>query len=159
MREKVRSIVVEGKSSLVAAAILSLTMFYLCTRTLPTGSDLYTQQGVVASGLFLLLFVSLRIFSHIISQQLHRVIHSLDGEAVSSRSVRVFVVYKELVKAAVGVSLSLAWIAGLLYIGEVFAASLLLVPVFCALVYSSVLFAVTYGFVTFVDLIPYPFSR
>ncbi len=159
MRERVRTIVVEGKSSLLAAALLSLTMFYLCTRTLPSGSDLVARQGLVASGVFLLLFAALRIFSYNLSSQFHRVTLSLDGEEVSSRSVRIFVIYKELVKTAVGVSLSLAWIAGILYIAETFVASFLLIPVLYTLGYSSLLFAVAYGFMIFVDLIPYPFSR
>ena len=159
VREKIRAIVIEGKLSLVAAALLSLATYFLCTRTLPSGSELYARQGCIATALFLLLFTALRIFSHTLSLQLHRVTVSLDGEAVSSRSVRIFVIYKELVKIAVGVSLSLAWIAGLLFIAETFAASIVLVPLFYALGFSALLFAVTYGFVSFVDLIPYPFSR
>jgi len=159
MRERVRDIVVESKSSLLTAALLSLSIFYLCTRSLPAGSEQYTRQGLVAVGLFLLLFTALRIFSHNLSLQLQRAIVSLDGEEVASRAVRIFVVYKEVVKVAVGVSLSLAWIAGLLFIAETFLSAFFLVPVLYALGLSALLFAFTYAFVTFVDLIPYPFNR
>lgn len=159
MRERIRAIVVTGKSSLLTAALLSLSIFYLCTRSLPAGSELYARQGLVAVGLFLLLFTALRIFSHNLSVQLQRTTLSLDGEEVASRSVRVFVIYKEVVKAAVGVSLSLAWIAGLLFIAENFLSAFFLVPVLYALGLSTLLFAFTYAFVAFVDLIPYPFSR
>lgn len=159
MRERIRDIVVESKSSLLTAAFLSLFIFYLCTRSLPAGSELYTRQGLVAVGLFLLLFTALRIFSHNLAVQLQRVVISLDGEEVASRAVRVFVIYKEIVKAAVGVSLSLAWIAGLLFIVENFITAFFLAPLLYALGLSTLLFAFTYAFVTFVDLIPYPFNR
>jgi len=159
MREKVRAIVVEGKSALVAAALLSFLIFYLCTRSLPAGSEYFARQGLVAAVLFLLLFTALRIFSHNVSIQGHRVTLSLDGEEVSSRSVRIFFLYKELVKATVGVSLSLAWIAGLLFIAASFPRSFWLLPVLYGLGFSALLFAMTSAFIAFVDLIPYPFNR
>lgn len=68
-----------------------------------------------------------------------------------------FVAYKEGVKAVFGASLTLAWLAGILFILERFAGQFFLVPVGLGLVYSAVIFALVFAFAALLDAIRYPF--
>ena len=70
--------------------------------------------------------------------------------------VRLFVIYKEVVKTVVGVSLTLGWMAGLLFISEHFGALFLGVPVLLGVAYSALLFGLAHLFSSFVDHIHYP---
>lgn len=116
------------------------------------------RQAACVALLCLLLTYAGRLFAANVRRHLalERVGHA--GEA--SRVLLVaFVAYKEGVKAVFGSSLTLAWLAGLLFILERFAGQSLLVPLGLALVYSAVVFALIFAFAALLDAIRYPFRH
>lgn len=158
MVTKIKVLVGQGRKALLVSAGLSLGLFAFATRSVSFDSTLFSRHLLVSTLIFVFTFLSLRLFAHVVAQHLGKEVAALDGVEVSARSLWIFVVYKELVKCAVGVSLTLAWIAGLLFFTEKFAASFLMLTG-AGVAYSGALYLFTYVFVLFVDQIPYPFSR
>lgn len=143
-----------GKSLPVAAL---LTVGMLVYSTAPAHSlELLGRQSLVALCVFPLLFIAFRLYAHACRQRLAAL--AAETGADTSRGLKFFVFYKEAIKTAVGVSLTLAWIAGLLFVGERFADSLILVPVVAGVAVSAFSLGFAHAFAFFIDLIPYPWA-
>lgn len=155
--QRLKVAVVEGKRSALIAAATSLALFIVFSRFGVDNNSLVLRQALVAAGIFVLLFVALRLFSSVVRAHRLRLAACYDIPLEEQgRGMRLFVIYKEVVKAVMGCSFTLAWLAGLLFIVEKFASQAIFVPFGLTVLYSAALFAVSYLFVLFVDNIPYP---
>lgn len=157
--QRLKVAVVEGKRSALVAAAASLVLFVISSRFGVDNHSLVVRQALVASGIFVLLFIALRLFSSVVKSHRLRLAECYEVALEDQpRGMRFFVIYKEVIKAIMGCSFTLAWFAGLLFIVEKFGSHLLFVPFGLTVLYSALLFAVSYVFVLFVDNIPYPGS-
>lgn len=146
-----------GKS-LLAAAGLSILMFYYCSAPSLRSGTVPERQLLLTLLVFVLLFVALRLFTVSCGSRLRAEGLVLDDARQSSRGLKVFVLYKETVKTAVGVSLTLAWIAGLLLVADKLGTSFFLLPLLAGTAVTAMLSGLAYVFVVFVDHIPYPWG-
>jgi hypothetical protein len=120
------------------------------------------QQGCPAGKAVLfstLLFAALHLFAAGVRQHLARERAILDSEGVNGLFLGVFVLYKEAIKTVVGVSLTLGWLGGLLFIAEHFDSGFPLLPALLGVGLSAAAFLPAYLFSSFLDLIRYPRSN
>lgn len=92
------------------------------------GSDQVVRHLLLSGAMFLLQFVAFYLFSASVRRHLAGERRCLDGEQVSSLLLWAFVLYKEGIKTVIGVSLTLGWLAGLLFIAEHCREQFILVP-------------------------------
>jgi len=154
MLQRIRETVRRDNKSILLAALLSGSFFVGKLQAVHAAPNLLAIQGMLTALLFCGLFVTFRLFSGAVAS--HVALEMVDGEETNRQLVRLFVIYKEVVKTVVGVSLTLGWLAGLLFITEHFAGTVLVVPVLLGCALSALVFGMTYLFTSFVDHIHYP---
>ena len=158
MQIRVKTLFGHGRSFLASAA-LSLLMFSYCSAPSLRAGSLPGRQALLALLVFVLLFVALRLFAVVCGTRL-RIEHAhLEPGQELTRGLKIFVLYKEAVKTTVGVSLTLAWIAGLLLVADKLGNSFFLVPLAAGTAITALLSALAYIFVVFVDHVPYPWGQ
>lgn len=113
------------------------------------------HQVLMGSILFLVLFAVFKLFALGVAHQVRRELAEYETEQIDSRRLYVFVLYKEIIKAVIGVSSLAAWGAGLLLIPDLFPLPFPAIGGLGLLI-SVCILALTYGFVGFVDQIRYP---
>jgi len=123
------------------------------------GSGTLLVQSLLAVFLLACLTTACVLFSVLVRAHVARLNVSLAHIEPSPTFLKLFVVYKEGVKLVFGTSLTLAWLAGLLFIADKLGDHFLLVPVGAALGYSALIFIPTWLFTCVVDAIPYPGSQ
>lgn len=155
MLQKVKSLVGRWPASLLFAFILAAA--YLTGGMVPAtaGPDALARHLVCSAAMFLLLFAALCLFSGAVRRHLERERADLGG-GFNPVFLWVFVVYKEAVKAVVGVSLSLGWLAGLLFISERFSGQFILLPAVLGVVFSAIALWPAHLFGAVLDQIRYP---
>jgi hypothetical protein len=154
MLHKIRQAVRRDNKSILLAALFSGGFFagnYPGTVAAP---DLLARQVALAGLLFLLLYTMFRLFSAGVNNHVARELAEV--QEANGRLIRLFVVYKEMVKTVVGVSLTLGWLAGLLFIVENFGQASLVLPVLMGAAFTGLLFAMALTFTSFMDHIRYP---
>ena len=153
MLQRVRQAVRRDNKPLFFAALGSIAVFAGNLQRVIADPGVLPRHVALTGLFFVLLFLAFHLFAREVGRQLTMEMNDLDGAC--AKVVKMFVVYKEVVKTMVGVSLTLAWLAGLLYLSEHIQASLIL-PVLGGLGLSALLFGMAAGFVAFVDHIHYP---
>lgn len=108
-----------------------------------------------AGALFVVLFLVFKLFALGVSTQVSRELADYATEQVDERRLYIFVFYKELIKAIIGVSALAAWGAGLLLIPDLFPIPFPAIGGLGLLITLTIL-ALCYGLVNFVDGIRYP---
>jgi len=106
--------------------------------------------------MFLLQFMAIYLLSTSVRRHLASERESLGGDKVNSLLLWAFVLYKEGIKTVIGVSLTLGWLAGLLFIADHFREQFILVPVLLGVVLSALVFLPAYFFSSLLDHIRYP---
>ncbi len=154
MLQRIRQVVRRDNKSLLLAALLTGGLFVGKFQAGLAAPTLLARQGLFSALFFCGLFVTFRLFSSAVAG--HVALEMVDGEETNRRLVRLFVIYKEVVKTVVGVSLTLGWLAGLLFISEHFSGWFIGVPVLLGGALSALVFGLTYVFSSFVDHIHYP---
>lgn len=143
-------------ASLVLPALASFGLFRGLYGDLPASPEEWLRPVVSTLLFFFLSSVACRLFAGSVRRHVAREQAQLEGEA--NRVLLItFVAYKEGVKAVFGASLLLAWMAGVLFILERFAAHTFLVPLGLGLAYSALLFALVFAFAALLDAFRYPF--
>jgi hypothetical protein len=143
----------QGRKSLLTSAGLSITLFSYQAYSLTFDNALLSRQLLLSALLFLSTFLALRLFAHLVARSVEYQTSQRDAVVFPS-TLRSLVVFKELVKCVVGLSLTLVWAAGLLSISETFVNSLPIITVGVGSGFSLLLFFVAYLFVLFADWIP-----
>jgi len=154
MLHKIRQAVRRDNKSILLAALFSGGFFagnYPGTVAAP---DLLARQAVLAGLLFLLLYTMFRLFSAGVNNHVSREL--AEAEEANGKLLKLFVVYKEMVKTVVGVSLTLGWLASLLFIVENFGQASLVLPVVMGFALTGLLFGMALTFTSFMDHIRYP---
>ena len=154
MLQRIKQAVRRDNKSLLLAALFSGGLFVGKIPAVVATPDLIARQSLLTVLLFFGLFLTFRLFATAVAS--HVTLEMTDGEESNRQLVRLFVIYKEVVKVVVGVSLALGWLAGLLFISEHFRELFLLVPVLLGGCLTALLSALAYGFTSFVDHIHYP---
>lgn len=140
---------------LIPNGLLSLWFFLKSYRVEGYDPGYFSKQFGLACLFFILLQVSAKLFNSSVQVHIATEVKELDLEA-PSRFLKLFVLYKELIKTVIGVSMALAWMAGVVFILELFADAFVLVPVLVALLYSVVLMGCMRLFVAIMDNIRFP---
>ncbi|AMV73836.1 hypothetical protein JCM30471_22560 [Desulfuromonas carbonis] len=154
MLQRIKQAVRRDNKSILLAALFSGGLFVGKIPAVVAAPNLIARQSFLTLLLFCGLFATFRLFSTAVASHVN--LEMTDGEESNRQLVRLFVIYKEVVKVVVGVSLSLGWLAGLLFISEHFREMFLLVPVLLGGGLTALLSALAYGFTSFVDHIHYP---
>jgi len=123
------------------------------------GNGTILIQTILAVGLLICLATVCVLFTVLVRAHMARLSVALAHIEPSPTFLKLFVVYKEGVKVVFGSSLTLAWLAGLLFISDKLGDHFLLVPVGAAVAYSALIFIPTWLFTCVVDAIPYPGSQ
>lgn len=144
----------QGRKALLTSAGLSITLFSYQMHSLAFDNALLPRQLLLSVLLFLSTFLALRLFTRMVARSVDIQIATLDAMVVPP-ALRVFVVCKELVKCVVGLSLTLAWVAGLLYISATFVDASPIITVGMGSGYSLLVYLAAYSVVLFVDRIPW----
>jgi len=159
MRKKIVTVVKKDAKYLFLSGAVSLVLAFPNLRGAFAGSAPPFRPLALSALLFLLLYLALRLFAATVSRHIGLERAHLETAEVNRVALFLFVAYKEAVKAIFGVSLTLAWMAGVLFILETFASHFFLVPVVLGLLYSALLFLLVFSFAAFLDLFRYPFRR
>lgn len=159
MRKKIVTVVKRDAKCLFLAGAASLVFAFLNLRGAFAGSAPPFRPLALTAVLFVLLYFAFGLFSAAVSRHMALERAHLETAEVNWIALFLFVAYKETVKAIFGVSLSLAWMAGVLFILETFRGHFILVPVVLGLGYSALLFLLVFFFASFLDLFRYPFRR
>ncbi len=154
MLQRIKQAVRRDNKSILLAALFSGGLFVSKIPAVVAAPALIARQSFLTLLLFGGLFITFRLFATTVAR--HMTLEMTDGKESNRQLVRLFVIYKEVVKVVVGVSLSLGWLAGLLFISEHFREMFLLVPVQLGGGLTALLSALAYGFTSFVDHIHYP---
>jgi hypothetical protein len=155
MLHKVKSAVARVPRSLLLALLFSLALFAAGDRPVAAWADAPPRQLLLAGAFCIGLFVTFRVFGRGIRRQLALERGRLQ-EGYSRAWLWFFVVYKELIKTVIGVSFTLGWLAGLLFVAERFGDQFLAVPALLGLGVSALALLPAYLFTSFIDLIHYP---
>lgn len=154
MLQRIKQAVRRDNKSILLAALLSGGFFVDRLDGLAAAPHLLAHQSVLTGLLFFGLFTTFCLFSRGVAR--HVVLEMVDGAEENRSLVRLFVIYKEVVKVVVGVSLTLGWMAGLLFISEHFGDLFLAIPVLMGGALSALLAGMAHLFTSFVDHIHYP---
>jgi hypothetical protein len=156
MVQKVKAVVGKNPVSLVLALLFSATFFASGYRPETAGPDQMARLLLLSSAMFLLQFIALYLFSTSVRRHLAGEREGLDGERVNALVLWAFVLYKEGIKLVIGVSLTLGWLAGLLYIAEQFRDQFILVPALLGVALSALAFLPAFFFSSLLDHLRYP---
>jgi hypothetical protein len=156
MVQKVKVAVGKSPYSLVLALLFSSAFFASGFFTETTGPNQMARHLLLSGAMFLLQFVAFYLFSASVRRHLVGERRSLDGEQVNGLFLWFFVLYKEAIKTIVGVSLTLGWLAGLLFIAEHFREQFILVPALLGAALSALAFLPAFFFSSLLDHIRYP---
>ena len=154
MKIGIREVFGQGRKALLTSAGLSLTLFAYQTHSLTFDDPLLPRRLLLSTLLFLATFLTLRLFAHLVARSLACQSSALATE-VAPPGLWIFVVCKELVKCVIGLSLTLAWFAGLLHIGTTFVAMPSVVVLGAGCGYSLSIYLVAYAMVHFIDRLPW----
>ncbi|HXV22399.1 MAG TPA: hypothetical protein VD811_15555 [Desulfuromonadales bacterium] len=156
MVQKIKVAVGKSPFSLVLALLFSSAFFSSGFRPETVGSDQMTRHLLLSGAMFLLQFVAFYLFSASVRQHLAGERRNLDGEQVSGLLLWFFILYKEGIKTIVGVSLTLGWLAGLLFIAEHCREQFILVSALLGVALSALAFLPAFFFSSLLDHIRYP---
>jgi hypothetical protein len=156
MVQKVKVAVGKSPFSLVLALLFSSAFFSSGFRPETAGPDQIARHLLLSGAMFLLQFVAFYLFSASVRRHLAGERRSLDGEQVNGLLLWSFVLYKEGIKTVIGVSLTLGWLAGLLYIAEHCRDQFILVPVLLGVALSALVFLPALFFSSLIEHIRYP---
>jgi len=156
MLQKVQSVVRRWPFSLVTAAFLAVGYLVAGLHSPAAGPEAMARHLGCSAAMFLLLFTALRLFFGGVRRDLAKERAVLDSERVNGLLLWGFVFYKESIKTVVGVSFSLGWLAGLLFITERFGGQFILLPVGLGVALSVLAFFPAYLFGAVLDQIRYP---
>ena len=159
MGKKIISLVRKDAKYLFLAAAASFGFSFLSSRSVFDGSVSLLRTAGLTALLFILVYFAIRLFASAIHRHMAFERSHMETAEANRIALFLFVSYKESVKAIFGVSLTLAWMAGVLFILESFRAQFILVPVFLGLGYSVLLFLLVFSFAAFLDHFRYPFGR
>jgi hypothetical protein len=140
---------------LIPNGLLSLWFFLKSYQPVAYDPAYFSRQFGWACLLFVLLQVSAKLFNSSVRVHIAMEVAELGLDA-PSRFLKLFVLYKEMIKTVIGVSMALAWMAGVVFILELFVESFILVPILVALLYSIVLIGCMRLFVAIMDNIRFP---
>lgn len=135
---------------------LSLVFFFAGYRPEVMRHAAYTRHLAISAIIFVFLFVIFKLFGASVKISVAQEKRDLAAEDVNSRLLHLFIFYKELIKTVVGVSLTLAWLAGLMFIFDHFVTYSFLAKAGMGLGLSVFLFLCSLAFVTVVDQVRYP---
>ena len=144
----------------IPGAVLSAVVFFFIiydySRDGQLTADAFIRSAVVAGLLFF-------VFAGVIGSLVHDTLVELleygsreDHEPDDWVAIWVFVVIKTLIRCTVGVVLVLAWLGGVVMIMETTTSLGLVGPSLLSLLYSALLFWLSYKFVVFMDRIHFP---
>lgn len=156
MVQEVRVAVGKSPFSLVLALLFSGVYFASGFRPETAGPDQVARHLLLSGAMFLLQFVAFNLFSASVRRHLAGERRSLDGEQVNGLLLWFFVLYKEGIKTIVGVSLTLGWLAGLLFIADHCREQFILVPALLGAALSALAFLPAFFFSSLLDHIRYP---
>jgi|GEM_PF-1153791 len=158
MGKKTKAVILRNSRPILLAALASSGVFLLCHAERLKTPELLMRPALLAAGLFILLAIAFGLFAASVRRQVALELRRSGSSPNPSRMLRLFVFYKEGVKAVFGVSLMLGWIAGMLFIVDHFQEAIFLVPLLLGLAYSALLYFLVFSFATLLDHIPYPFG-
>jgi hypothetical protein len=156
MVQKVKVAVGKSSFSLVLALLFSSVFFASGFRPETAGPDQVARHLLISGVMFLLQFLAFYLFSASVRRHLAGERRSLDCEQVNGLLLWFFVLYKEGIKTIVGVSLTLGWLAGLLFIAEHCREQFILVPALLGAALSALAFLPAFFFSSLLDHIRYP---
>lgn len=156
MVQKVKAVVGKKNFSLILALLFSGAFFVTNFRPEAVGPDQVGRHLLFSSAMFLLQFIAIYLLSSSLRRHFASEKGSLGGEPVNNFLLWAFILYKEGVKTVIGVSLTLGWIAGLLFIAETFSDQIILVPVLFGVALSALVFLPAWFFSSLLDHIRYP---
>lgn len=156
MGRKVKTLVAKSPFSLLLALLFSAAFFVSGYRPELSGSVHLLRHLALSGGMFLLQFTAFYLFSASMRRHLVRERADLAAEGASGLLLWCFVFYKEVIKTVVGVSLTLGWLAGLLFIAEHSRDQFILVPVLLGGALSALAFLPALFFASLLDQIRYP---
>ena len=156
MVQKVKAAVGKRNFPFILALLFSGAFFATNFRPETFGPDQVARQLLFSVAMFLLQFMAIYLLSSSLRRHFASEKGSLGGEPVNNFLLWLFILYKEGVKTVIGVSLTLGWIAGLLFIAETFSNQFILVPVLLGVALSAVLFLPAWFFSSLLDHLRYP---
>jgi hypothetical protein len=153
-----KAIAVFGKSHFpfLLALLFSGLFFSSAYRPEVAGSDQLIRLLKLSCILFLLQFVAFSLLAASVRRHLAHERENLSPGRGGGLLLWTFVLYKEAVKTVFGVSMTLGWLAGMLFITDHFRDHFILVPVLLGLPFSAIAFLPAYLFAALLDHIPYP---
>ncbi len=141
-------------------AILSVVIFCLIcydySRDGRLDADAFVRSAAVAGLLFFVFAGVIGSLAHDTIVELRRYGSREEHEPDDWVAICVFVAIKTLVRSAVGVVLVLVWLGGVVMILETSSRVGFAGPAFLALLYSCLMFWVSYRFVACMERIHYP---
>lgn len=152
MVQRVKAVVGKRNFSLVLALLFSGAFFASNFRPEAVGPDQVVRHGAM----FVLQFAAIYLLASSLRRRFASEKGGLGGDPVNGFLLWAFILYKEGVKTVIGVSLTLGWIAGLLFIAETFSDQIILVPVLLGVALSVALFLPAWFFSSLLDQIRYP---
>jgi hypothetical protein len=153
---KLKVAVRKSPYSLLLAFLFSGAFLVSGFRPESTGADQLARHLALSGAMFLLQYLAFSLFSASLRRHLARERTGLNVERVNRLLFWVFVLYKEIIKTVVGVSLTLGWLAGLLFIAEHCRGQFVLVPVLLGLALSALAFLPAFFISAVLDHIRYP---
>lgn len=156
MVRKVKAAVGRSSLALVLALLFSSAFFAAGFRPETAGPDQMARHLILSGAMFLLQFVAFHLLCASVRRHLAGEQAELGPGRAGGPLLWAFVLYKEAVKTVVGVSLTLGWLAGLLFIAERFGDRFILVPAVLGLVLSALAFLPAIFFSSLLDHIRYP---
>jgi hypothetical protein len=156
MVQKVKAAVGKSPFAFVLALLISVAFFASGYRPETAGPDQMARHLLLSGAMFLLQFMAIYLFSTSVRRHLASERGGLDGERVNGLLLWSFVLYKEGIKTVLGVSLTLGWMAGLLFIAEHCRDQFILVPALLGVALSALVFLPAFFFSSLLDHIRYP---
>jgi hypothetical protein len=156
MVRKVKVAVGRSPFALVLALLFSIAFFASGYRPETAGPDQMARHLLLSGAMFLLQFIAFCLLCASVRRHLAGERANLDPGRTGGLLLWAFVLYKEAVKTVFGVSLTLGWLAGLLFIAEHFGDRFILVPALLGLALSALAFLPAFFFSSLLDHIRYP---
>ncbi len=109
-----------------------------------------------SAALFLLQFIAFSLLSASVRRHIAHERENLHPGKKGGLLLWIFVLYKEGVKTVFGVSMTLGWMAGMLFLTDYFRDQSIVLPMLLGIPLSAVAFLPAYLFASLLDHIPYP---